>query len=80
MVNDLKVLRKKALCGVFCGRDISKFNNLEFRSKRFCLIPRSKFCMVLSFSELQKEERGEERILNLESFSLKYKTVFKILY
>ena len=37
-------------------------------------------CLGVSFSELQKEQRGEETILNLESFSSKYKTLFKTLY
>ena len=36
--------------------------------------------MGASFSELQKEQRGEETILDLKSFSFKYKTLFKILY
>ena len=34
----------------------------------------------VSSSELQKEQRSEETILNLTSVSFKYKTLFKILY
>ena len=34
----------------------------------------------VSFSKLQKEQRGEETVLNLKSFSFKYKKLFKFLY
>ena len=33
----------------------------------------------VSFSKLQKEQRGEETVLNLKSFSFKYKKLFKFL-
>ena len=39
-----------------------------------------KRCIGDSFSDWQKEQSGNEIFLNLQSFSFKYNTLFKILY
>ena len=58
---------KKALCGVFCGKNISEFNNSwKQRGEK----------TILNLKSLHLKSL---KSLNLK-FSFKYKTLFKILY
>ena len=52
---------KKALCGVFCERSISEFNNSWNLDERdFVWLQEWKKCIGVSSCELHKEQRGEE--------------------
>ena len=61
---------KKGLCGAFCGRSISEFINSCNLDQRDFVWLQCRFCIGISFSELQKEQTGEETILNWKSFFL----------
>ena len=71
--------RRKGFCGVFCGRSISEFNNSCDSDQRDFIASVKTFYRGF-ISELLKEQRGEETILNLKCFLFKCKTLFKILY
>ena len=52
---------KKALCGIFCARSISEFNNsCKLDQWGFVRFEKQKMAIGAWFSKLQKDQRGEE--------------------
>ena len=70
-----------ALCGIFTRRSIFAFRNVfNLDQSKLLLMQPWKRCIVVSFSDQQKEQSGHKIFLNLKSFSLNHNTLFKILY
>ena len=70
-----------AVCGTRSGRTIypSK-NTCNCDHKVNVCVHKENKCSGVSSEVLQKEQREDEDILNLNNFSFNYRILFKILY
>ena len=71
------------VCGsiaILPKRKISDTHSLNCSSKLLVTAHSQNKCSIDSFSVLHREHKGLSTILNLKSFSFKYKILFKILY
>ena len=68
------------LISILPKRKISDTYSLNCSSKLLVTAHSQNKCSIDSFSVLNKGHKGLSTILNLKSFSFKYKILFKILY